>query len=68
MDSKYYNLKISARGMETLLIQARSLINSKKITNNLPDDFNSEIDNMNEKINKVDRLVEISECLDGGVY
>ena len=54
--------KIIGEEMEALLIKLRSLIGSKKITDNLPDDFQGEIDKINAKIDAVNKNI------DGGTY
>lgn len=68
MGQKYFDLfKIQGIEMETLLIRLKTLISSKKITDNLPDDFNTEINIINNKIENINKMVDI-DFFDGGIY
>lgn len=61
---KFFNFSnIVGEEMEILLIKLRSLISSKKITDNLPDNLQGEIDKINDKIEDI----LISE-INGGTY
>ena len=64
---KYYDFtKIFGEEMEELLLMLKSLISTKKITDNLPNDVNSEIDNLNEKMDSIENS-EL-DVIDGGWY
>lgn len=63
----YDFISIIGEEMEALLIKLRSLISCKKITDNLPDDFNTEINIINNKIENINKMVDI-DFFDGGTY
>lgn len=68
MEQKYFDFsKIQGIEMEALLLRLKSLISSKKITNNLPDNFKGEIDEINYKIEKMNEISKI-DFFDGGEY
>ena len=56
--------KIIGEEMEVLLISLRRLIGSKKITDNLPDNLQGEIDAINDKIDTLNFMSGVN----GGTY
>lgn len=63
----YYDFnEFSGEETETLLLLISNLIRAKKITDNLPDDFEAEISETNDKIDDIIEL--IAEGVDGGEY
>ena len=65
---KYYDFTaIFGEEIEVLLVKLKSLIASKKITDNLPDNVKKEINTINDKIDNLNIDVNI-DCIDGGSY
>ena len=61
--------KIIGEEMEVLLTRLKSLIGAKKITDNLPDNLQGEIDEINEKIEAVNKIKDaLISGFDGGTY
>ena len=61
--------KIIGEEMEVLLTRLKSLIGAKKITDNLPDNLQGEIDEINDKIDVVNKIKDaLISGVDGGEY
>ena len=61
--------KIIGEEMEVLLTRLKSLIGAKKITDNLPDDLQGEINGINYKIDAVNKIKDaLISGFDGGTY
>ena len=66
---KYYDFtKIFGEEIERLLVQLKSLITSKKITDNLPDNSKKEIKMINDKIDDMGMEDIDIDVIDGGDY
>ena len=61
--------KIIGEEMEVLLTRLKSLIGAKKITDNLPDNLQGEIDEINDRIDAVNKIKDaLISGVDGGAY
>lgn len=61
--------KIIGEEMEVLLTRLKSLIGAKKITDNLPDNLQGEINEINDKIDAVNKIKDaLISGFDGGEY
>ena len=64
MGQKYFDFtKIFGEEMETLLVRLKELITSRKITDNLPDDVNKELNIIKNTIDNYN-----IDTIDGGEY
>ena len=60
---------VIAEEMEALLIKLKSLISAKKITDNLPENLQGEIDKINNRIDTVNKIKDaLISGFDGGTY
>lgn len=68
---RYYTLQsVYGEGMDQLLKVLKDLINSKKVTDNLPDNSKNELKLMNNKIDSINTsgLDIDTSIIDGGNY